>query len=121
MLLATVFSRHKRKAALLFALADVIVTILSFEAAYQLRVHLPLEKVFFILAPVKALVLGFTLILWVTLGLLLRVYERLETGDPRTALNDSLKQVVAGLLGLVAFLFVEKLDISRVFIALFGL
>jgi exopolysaccharide biosynthesis polyprenyl glycosylphosphotransferase len=115
-----VFSRHKRKAALLFALADVIVTTLTFEAAYQLRVHLPLERVFFILPPVKALVLGTTLLTWVSLGFLLRVYERLESGDPRTALQDSLRQVAAGLLLLMGFLFLQKLDISRAFLGLFG-
>lgn len=115
------FSRHKRKAALLFALADVLLVTLTFEAAYQLRVHLPLANVFFILPPVKALVLGATLLIWVSLGFALRVYERLETGDPRTALHDSLKQVAAGILLLVGFLFLEKLDISRVFIGLFGI
>ncbi len=116
------FSRHKRKAALLFALADVIVTTLSFEAAYQVRAHvLPLENVFFILPPVRALLLVATLVIWVGLGVLLRVYERLETGDPLAALNDSLKQVAVGLLLLVGFLFVQKDDISRAFVALFGL
>ncbi len=114
------FSRHKRKAALLFALADVILTILSFEAAYQLRVHLPMERVFFILPPVKALVLGATLLIWVGLGRLLRIYERLETGDPRTALHDSLKQVTVGLLLMIGFDFMARLDISRAFIGLFG-
>jgi exopolysaccharide biosynthesis polyprenyl glycosylphosphotransferase len=115
-----VFSRHKRRAALLFALADVILTILAFEAAYQLRVHLPFERVFFILPPVKALILGATLIMWVALGFLLRVYERLEPGDPRTALQDSLRQVTAGMLLLMGFLFLEKLDISRAFLGLFA-
>jgi exopolysaccharide biosynthesis polyprenyl glycosylphosphotransferase len=115
-----VFSRHKRKAALLFALADVILTTLTFEAAYQLRAHLPFERVFFILPPVKALVLGATLIIWVTLGYLLRVYERLESGDPLTALQDSLRQVTAGMLLLIGFLFLEKLDISRAFLGLFA-
>ncbi|MBI3666421.1 MAG: sugar transferase [Acidobacteria bacterium] len=114
------FSSHKQKAVLLFALADVILTSLTFEAAYQLRVLLPLEHVFFIVVPVKALLLGVTLATWVGLGFLLRVYERLETGESRTALNDSLKQVVAGLLLLVGFLYLLKLDISRAFIGLFG-
>ena len=114
------FSRHQRKAAILFALADVVLTIASFEAAYQLRARLPLEKEFYILRPEKTLMLVATLLIWVALGYGLRVYERLESGDPRTALRDSVKQVGAGLLLLVGFLFAEKLDISRAFIGLFG-
>ncbi len=114
------FSRHKQKAVLLFALADVILTIVTFEGAYQLRAHLPLERLFFLTPPEKALLLGFSLLAWVSLGLLLRVYQRLETGGARIALNDSLKQVAAGMLLLMGMLFALKLDISRPFIGLFG-
>ncbi len=114
------FGRHKKKVVFLFALADVILTIFSFEAAYQLRVYLPLEHVFFMTVPVKALVLGAALAAWVSMGFLFRVYERLETGEPMAALGDSIQQVTASLLLLVAFLFAMKLDISRVFIGLFG-
>ncbi|MBI3693861.1 MAG: sugar transferase, partial [Acidobacteria bacterium] len=114
------FGRHKKKVIFLFALADVILTILTFEAAYQLRVYLPLQRVFFMEVPVKALVLAAALAAWIGMGVLLRVYERLETGERRTALNDSFKQAAAALLLLVGFLFLLKLDISRAFIALFG-
>ena len=114
------FGRHKKKLIFLFALADVILTILTFEAAYQVRVRLPLEHVFFLLVPIKALVLVTALVIWVGLGFLLRVYERLESGEPRTLLGDSLKQVAAAILLLVGFDFVMKLDLSRAFTALFG-
>jgi exopolysaccharide biosynthesis polyprenyl glycosylphosphotransferase len=113
------FGRHKKKVIFLFALADVILTVLTFEAAYQVRVYLPLEHVFFMLPPTKALVLGAAIAAWVSMGFVLRVYERLETGEPRTAVNDSLKQVTAGTLLLVGILFLTKSDISRAFIALF--
>ena len=114
------FSSRKQKAVLLFALADVILTILTFEGAYQFRRYLPLERTFFLLVPVKALLLAVTLASWVGLGVLLRTYERLETGGPRVVLNDSLKQVLLGPLALAGFLFVMKLDVSRMFIAVFG-
>ena len=114
------FGRHKKKVIFLFALADVILTILTFEAAYQLRVYLPLEHVFFMVVSLKALVLGVALAAWIGMGFLLRVYERLETGARRTALNDSFKQATGAVLLLVGFLFLLKLDISRAFIALFG-
>ena len=114
------FGRYKKKVILLFALADVILTTLSFEAAYELRVYMPLAHNFFMIAPVKALVLGAALAAGVSMGFLLRVYEKLETGQPLAAVGDSIKQVAASLLLLVGFLFLLKLDISRVFIALFG-
>ncbi len=105
---------------MLFALADVILIILTFEAAYQLRMSAPLERTFFLSPPVKALLLGFVLVAWISLGFLLRVYERLETGGSRIALTDSVKQVGAGILLLMGFLFLLKLDVSRPFIVLFG-
>jgi len=115
------FSRHKRKAAFLFAVSDLILTALSFEAAYQSRAYLPLERAFYIVTPVKVLLLGVALLSWLALGLLWRVYERLETSEPRAALQDSFRQVASGILVLVGFLFLMKLDVSRLFIALFGL
>ncbi|HYM13731.1 MAG TPA: exopolysaccharide biosynthesis polyprenyl glycosylphosphotransferase [Bryobacterales bacterium] len=114
------FGRHKKKVKFLFALADVILTVATFEAAYEVRVYLPLEHAFFIVGPIRALMLGAALAAWVGIGLALRVYERLDTGEPRTVLNDSLKQVAGGILALVGFLYLMKLDISRAFIALFG-
>ncbi len=113
------FGRHKKKVIFLFALADVILILLTFEAAYQVRVYLPLEHVFFMIVPVKALVLVAAILAWVGMGFLLRVYERLETGEPLTALTDSFKQVAAGALLLIGFLYLMKLDLSRAFIALF--
>jgi len=115
-----VFSGHKRKAAVLFALSDLLLTLGSFELAYQFRVHLPLDREFFLTGPIKTLLLGVTLLSWVGLGFLLRIYERLETGGPRIALNDTLKQVLAGQLLLVGFLYLLKLDISRSFLAIFA-
>lgn len=115
------FGRHKKKAGFLFALADVILTALTFEAAYQVRVYLPLEHVFFMLVPIKALMLGAALAAWVGIGFLLRVYERLDTAEPRTAISDTLRQVAGATLLVVTFQFLLKLDISRVFIGLFAI
>ena len=56
-LLAEVFSRHHRKVRVLFGLSDVLLTALAFEAAYQTRLHLSLEKAFF-LDPTFHLLLG---------------------------------------------------------------
>jgi exopolysaccharide biosynthesis polyprenyl glycosylphosphotransferase len=116
-----VFDPHRHKAAVLLAVGDVILTILTFEAAYQTRIFLPLERVFFILSPIKALLLVVALLLWLLAGRWIGVYERLYGTNLWAAAYDSLRQVAFGALGLVTFQFLLRLDISRSFIGLFAL
>ena len=113
------FENHRQKAALLFAAADVILTVLSFEAAYQTRLFLPLPRTFFITTPVKALLLGFILVLWLVLGRMIGAYARLYGADTRAAIYDTLRQVLFGGLGIAMFLFVLRMDLSRPFLGLF--
>jgi exopolysaccharide biosynthesis polyprenyl glycosylphosphotransferase len=113
------FSRQRRKARVLFGLSDILLTALAFEAAYQTRSLLHLERIFYILAPTKALVLGFCLVAWLLSGLWLGVYDRLEAGDPRVILRDSFQQSLYGAVALVLFEFAMRLDLSRPFLALF--
>jgi exopolysaccharide biosynthesis polyprenyl glycosylphosphotransferase len=115
-----VYSRHRRKVRLLFALSDVILTALAFEAAYQTRVHLPLERIFYLIVPVKALLLGFSVLLWVALGLWLQVYDRLDAGRPRQVIRDSLRQAAFGTAGVILFQYLLRLDLSRSFLGLLG-
>ena len=73
-----VFSRHHRKARLLFGLSDVLLTALAFEAAYLTRLVLPFHFVFYFDVPVMALLLGFCCLVWPTTGYWLEIYDRLE-------------------------------------------
>ena len=114
------FDRHKQKAAILFAVADVLLTVCAFEAAYQTRVVLPLERVFFIIAPMKALLLGATLLFWVGIGSWSGAYRRFYGNDSRAAVHDTFLQVLFGTIGLVTFQFLLRLDLSRAFIGLFA-
>ena len=82
------FSRH-RKARVLFGLSDIVLAALAFEAAYQTRTVLHLEHLFYLELPTKTLVLGFSLFAWVTIGLWLEVYEKLDSGHPRIILRDA--------------------------------
>ena len=45
------FSRQHRKARVLFGLSDILLTALAFEAAYQTRILLHLDRVFFLDVP----------------------------------------------------------------------
>lgn len=114
------FSRHHRKARLLFGLSDVLLTALAFEAAYQSRQWLPLERIFYLPGTVKTLLLGFSVLVWLLLGLWLKVYDKLEAGHPRVILRDSFRQCFLGAASVVIFQYLLRLDLSRPFLALFA-
>jgi exopolysaccharide biosynthesis polyprenyl glycosylphosphotransferase len=114
------FSRQHRKAKVLFGVSDVLLIALAFEAAYQTRILLHLGRVFFLIVPVKALLLGFSLAGWIIIGLWLGVYDRLDSGDPRVILRDSSRQCTYGIICLVTFEYLMRLDLSRPFLALFA-
>jgi exopolysaccharide biosynthesis polyprenyl glycosylphosphotransferase len=109
----------QRKARVLFGLSDVILAALAFEGAYQTRVVLHLEHLFFLTIERKALVLGFSLLAWVAVGLWLEIYEKLDSAHPRVILRDTARQCVYGALCLVVFEYLARLELSRPFLALF--
>lgn len=113
------FSRHHRKARILFGLSDVLLTALAFEAAYQTRLLFPLERVFYIVVPAKALLLGFAAGMWLLLGVWLGVYDRLDSAHPRVILRDSIRQCGLGGICMVLFEYTLRMDLSRVFMSLF--
>src|SRR5579871_6870711 len=113
------FSRQRRRARVLFGLSDTILIALAFEAAYQTRTFLHLQRAFYILPPFKALVMSFTMWAWLLIGLWLGVYDKLDSGDPRIILRDSFRQFLYGAVALVLFEFLLRLDLSRPFLALF--
>jgi len=113
------FSRQ-RKARVLFGLSDIVLAAAGFEAAYQTRSILHLEHAFFLTVEKKALVLGFSLLAWVAIGLWLGVYEKLDSGHPRIILRDSFRQSAYGAVCLVLFEYVLRLDLSRFFLVLFS-
>jgi exopolysaccharide biosynthesis polyprenyl glycosylphosphotransferase len=115
-----VFSRHHRKARLLFGLSDVLLTALAFEAAYQTRQYLPFQHAFFIVVPAKALLLGFSALVWLGLGYWLDIYDRLDSAHPRVILRDTFRQCALGAVALVLFEFLLRLDLSRVFLLSFA-
>ena len=113
------FGRQRRKARFLFGLSDIFLSALAFQAAYQTRSLLHLERVFYIILPTKALVLGFSVGVWLLSGLWLGVYDRLDAGEPRVILRDSFQQCAYGAVALILFEFALRLDLSRPFLALF--
>jgi exopolysaccharide biosynthesis polyprenyl glycosylphosphotransferase len=111
---------RQRKARVLFGLSDIVLVAGAFEAAYQTRSILQLEHNFFLTVEKKALVLGFSLVAWVIIGLWLEIYEKLDSGHPRIVLRDSARQCAYGALCMVVFEYVLRLDLSRFFLVLFS-
>lgn len=91
----------------------------AFEAAYQTRALLPLDRNFYLLVPTKALLLGIVAFTWVLLGRWLEIYHRLDSALPGVILRDTFKQCFAGTVVVVLVEFLMRLDLSRVFLALF--
>ena len=95
------FSRHHRKVKVLFGLSDVFLTALAFEAAYQSRVLLHFERIFHLGFAIHALLLGFSALVWLAMGIWISVYDKLDAGNPRVILRDSLRQSLLGITCLV--------------------
>ena len=114
------FSRHQRKLRLLFALADILLVTVAFAGAYQTRRYLSLEREFFLLPAVIALLLGVSWAFWPALGVWLRIYERLDAAPRRRILRDSLQQTALGVVGVILVEYLLRLDLSRPFLGLFA-
>src|SRR5256714_14889703 len=114
------FSSQHRKARILLGLSDVVLTAIAFEAAYQTRSWLRLDHVFFFPTPLKALILGFSVLTWVATGYWLDVYGKLDFGELRIVLRDSFRQSAYGALALLVFEYLLRMDLSRVFLVLFA-
>ena len=114
------FSRHHRKARLLFGLSDIILTALAFEAAYQTRLWLPIERNFFLTVPLKALLLGSAVVTWLLLGYWLELYDRLDSAHPAVVIRDTFRQCALGSMVLILMEFLLRLDLSRGFLLLFA-
>ena len=119
MLSVGVYSRHHRKARILFGLSDVLLTALAFETAYQIRLALPFEREFYILTPIKVLLFGFAALAWILTAVSLGIYERLDSAKPRVIVRDASRQCVIGVGALVIFEYLLRLDLSRPFLAMF--
>ncbi len=112
--------RHQRNARVLFGLSDAILATLAFEIAYHARVIQHWHFLFYLTAEKMALVLGFSLFAWVTIGVWLRVYDKLDSANPRTILRDSARQCAYSGLCLLVFEYALRMDLSRFFLVLYS-
>jgi exopolysaccharide biosynthesis polyprenyl glycosylphosphotransferase len=121
MLCSGVFSRHYRKVKAIFGLADVFLISLAFLAAYQTRIRLHLERIFYLDLPVAASLLILSALCWVAIGYWFNVYEKLDSAHLRVVLRDTFRQCALGAISVVLAQYLLRLDLSRSFVALFAI
>ncbi|HMF79515.1 MAG TPA: sugar transferase [Bryobacteraceae bacterium] len=115
------FAHQRKKIQLLCAVADALLTILAFEAAYATRTRLPLEHRFFLVPNTHALILCFCASVWVAIGLVQQVYEHLGSGSPVRLIWQTARQALLGIFLTVLFQYLLGMEypVSRGFILLF--
>jgi exopolysaccharide biosynthesis polyprenyl glycosylphosphotransferase len=116
-----VFSQHYRKVKALFGLTDVVITSVAFAAAYFTRARLQLQHAFYLELPVAALLLFVAALCWVVIGYWLSIYEKLDSAHARVILRDTFRQCALGVVCLVIAQYLARLELSRTFVAFFGL
>jgi len=118
------FSGHRRKVKAIFGLTDSVLISLAFFAAYQTRFRLnsqqPFHFVFYMDFRVSVLLLFISVFSSLALGYWFNVYERLDSALPSVILRDTFRQCFLGAICLVLAEYMLRLDLSRVFVALFG-
>ena len=125
MLTAQVFRGHHRKVRLLFGLSDIVLTALAFELAYRLRIAfnthvVRFEHDFALTPPVYVLLLGWSMTVWVALGIWWQIYDRIDAAHRRVIVSDAFRQCLVGAVSIVLFEFALRLDLSRSFVAAFA-
>jgi len=114
-----VFSRQHRKARPFLVLADILLIWLAFEAAYAIRSRMPLERAFYILDPVKGILILGAVGAWVLSGYWLAVYDEVLRGRRRTVIWRGVQQSLAASAGVILFEYFQRIDLSRPFLGLF--
>ncbi|MGB9606032.1 MAG: hypothetical protein ACPL88_09165, partial [Bryobacteraceae bacterium] len=112
------FTRQQEKLRPFLILADLLLVWAAFEAAYTTRTHLPLERLFFLSAPIRALLLVAGQAAWPLAGLWLKVYDEILAAPASRIFLKAAQQSAAAVTGLVILEYIQKLDLSRPFLAL---
>ncbi len=104
----------------LFAAADVVLTVVSFGAAYATRTILPMREL--VIEPSAGmLLLAAAAVTVVAAGRWTGAYSRLYSGNRAGVVYGTIRQAAATSLALLALLYLLNLDVpvSRLFLALF--
>ena len=110
---------QRKKIQLLFAVADALLTVGAFEAAYATRLHLRFDRVFFLELNTHVLLITVCVMTWVALGAIQRVYDYLDSATARHLLPGTFRQALIGTVVVILVQYLLRLDLSRSFLFLF--
>jgi len=79
-----------------------------------------LENRFFLTPEVKGLLMGWSMLIWVGLGYWWEIYDHIDAAHPRLILRDAFRQCLLGAASVILFEYLQRLDLSRSFVALFA-
>jgi exopolysaccharide biosynthesis polyprenyl glycosylphosphotransferase len=113
------FAHQRKKIQLLFAIADVLLTVAAFEIAYAARMQSGMGTLFFLRFNIHILLLAFCGAVWVALGFSHGVYQVLYSSNLVRMLNNTFRQCLLGTAAVVLFQYLLRLDLSRGFLLLF--
>ena len=114
------FRGHHRQIRLLFGASDAILLCLAFRLAYWVRERMELHFEFYILPPEVALLLVWSMLVWIGSGYWWEIYDRIDAAHPRVILRDAFRQCLLGAGLMVLFQYLLRLDLSRFFVAIFA-
>ncbi len=114
------FHGQRHRLRILFGTADVVLIAIAFWIAYALRARLNLENDFYIPRPVAASLLVWSMVVWVAVGAWWETYDRIDATHPRIILRHAFRQCFLGVISVILFEYVWRLDLSRLFLALFA-
>jgi exopolysaccharide biosynthesis polyprenyl glycosylphosphotransferase len=99
----------------------VALIALAFAMAYAIRARLNLENNFYIPQGVAASLLIWSMVVWVAVGSWWETYDRIDATHPRVILRHAFRQCLLGATSVIIFEYLWRLDLSRLFLALFAL
>ena len=118
------FRRHHREAKIVLGLADSILIILAFFAAYQTRFQLNSRKIFYwafsIDFPVAVLLALISVLCWLLIGYWFDIYDKLGSAHPGVVFRDTFRQCFLGAISLILAEYLLRRDLSRAFVLLFA-
>jgi exopolysaccharide biosynthesis polyprenyl glycosylphosphotransferase len=114
-----VFAYQRKKVGLALALTDVALVSIAFFLAYETRVKLDFERIFFIL-PGRQFVLWLVFVVsWLAVAVSSRIYEYLDSAQWTRVMSVTIRQAVLSTAALVLFEYFVRWDLSRSFLAFF--
>ncbi len=114
------FAYQRKKVGLALALTDAVLLSIAFLLGYQTRVHLSLERDFYILPDRRFTLWLVSILSWITIAVYSRIYEHLDSAQWTRILRVTMRQCVLGTACIVVFEYFVRWDLSRSFLFFFS-